>query len=52
MVNLPTTKLNSGILIANYIAGETLLSYTIGFGHYLPPNDNMLKAFTAYDIEE
>lgn len=52
MVTLPTTTLNSGILIANYIAGETLLSYAIGFGHYLPPNDNMLKAFTAYDIEE
>lgn len=52
MVILPRATLNSGISIANYIAGETLLSYAIGFGHYLPPNDNMLKAFTAYDIEE
>lgn len=52
MVTIPIAASTSGILIANYIAGETLLSYAIGFGHYLPPNDNMLKAFTAYDIEE
>lgn len=40
-------------MISNSLTvGETLLSYAIGFGHYLPPNDKILKTVTAYDLEE